>query len=473
MTPLHAFRDDALGEHDAVALADLVRTGEVSPRELAAAAIDRARAVDPELHAVACPLYDSPRYATRPGSALYGVPTFVKDNTDVAGLPTNHGSEAFRARPAAKDGAYTRQFLGTGLTLIGKSRLPEFGFNASTEYMTEPAARNPWSLTHSIGASSGGSAALVAAGVVPIAHANDGGGSIRIPAACGGLVGLKPSRGRHVDGEQVKHLPVHMISEGVVTRTVRDTAAFVAAAEDVWRNPRLAPVGAVHGPARRRLRVGLIMHSVTGAEVDVPTRAAVEHTASLLERAGHIVEPITLPVTAQFAADFVQYWALLADLAVSTGKIILDRSFDAAKADGLTRGLRDHHRRTLHRTPGALRRLRRVPAAYARMFARHEVVVSPVLSHTTPELGFVSPTVPFPELIERLTGYVGYTPLNNIAGTPAVSLPMGRTSAGLPVGVQLSGAHGDERTLIELAYLLESEQPFPRIHLPTEGQLLG
>ncbi|MFJ9365609.1 amidase family protein [Nocardia sp. NPDC101769] len=153
--------------------------------------------------------------------------------------------------------------------------------------------------------------------------------------------------------------------------------------------------------------------------------------------------------------------------------VILDRSFDAAKADGLTRGLRDHHRRTFHRTPGALRRLRRVPAAYARMFTRHEVVVSPVLSHTTPELGFVSPTVPFPELIERLTGYVGYTPLNNVAGTPAISLPMGRTGTGLPVGVQLSGAHGDERTLIELAYLLESEQPFPRIHVPTEGQLLG
>ncbi|MGW5223653.1 amidase [Nocardia niigatensis] len=473
MTSLHAFRDDALGDHDAVALAELVRTGAVSPQELAAAAIDRAQQVDPHLHAVAVPIYDSPRYAARPGGALHGVPTFVKDNTDVAGLPTNHGSEAFRARPAARDGAYTRQFLGTGLTLIGKSRMPEFGFNATTEFMTEPAARNPWSLGHSIGASSGGSAALVAAGVVPIAHANDGGGSIRIPAAAGGLVGLKPSRGRHIDGEQVKHLPIHMISEGVVTRTVRDTAAFLAAAEDVWRNPRLTPVGAVHGPAQRRMRVGLIMNSVTGSEVDGPTRAAVERTAALLEQAGHVVEPITLPVTAQFTTDFVQYWALLAELAVSTGKLILDRSFDGTKADGLTRGLRAHHRSNFHRTPGALRRLRKVPAAYARMFTRHEVVVSPVLSHTTPELGFVSPTVPFPELIERLTSYVGYTPLNNVAGTPAISLPMGQTAAGLPIGVQLQAAHGDERTLIELAYLLESEQPFPRIHTATEGQLLG
>ncbi|WP_063012771.1 amidase [Nocardia kruczakiae] len=463
MTSLHAFRDDALAEHDAVALAGLVRDGSVSPQELAAAAIERARAVDPQLDAVACAIYDAPRYHSRSDAALYGVPTFVKDNSDVAGLPTNHGSEAFRARPAAKNGAYTDQLLGTGLTLLGKSRLPEFGFNATTEFMTEPPVRNPWDLDRSVGASSGGSAALVAAGVVPIAHANDGGGSIRIPAACGGLVGLKPSRGRHIDGEQVRSLPIRMISEGVLTRTVRDTAAFVAAAENVWRNPKLAPIGEVRGPARRRLRVGLVMHSVTGAEVDAPTRAAVEHTATLLEKAGHVVEPIALPVTEEFAADFVQYWALLADLAVSTGKLILDRSFDAAATDGLTRGLRAHHRRNLHRTPAALRRLRRIPATYARMFTHLEVVVSPVLSHTTPPLGHIAPTVPFPELIDRLTRYVSYTPVNNIAGTPAVSLPMGRTPDGLPVGVQLSAAYGDERTLIELAYLLEAEQPFPRI----------
>ncbi|WP_227982329.1 amidase [Nocardia spumae] len=471
MTSIHAFRDDALGEHDAVALAELVRDGAVSPRELAAAAIDRARLVDARLHAVAHPAFDAPRYGARSEAALHGVPTFIKDNTDVAGMPTNHGSEAFRARPAGKDGAYTAQFLGTGLTLIGKSRLPEFGFNATTEFMTEPPTRNPWNPDHSIGASSGGSAALVAAGVVPIAHANDGGGSIRIPAACGGLVGLKPSRGRHIDGEQVAHVPIHMISEGVLTRTVRDTAAFVAAAENYWRNPKLAPIGDVCGPARRRLRVGLVMDSVTGARVDDPTRAAVERTAALLEQAGHIVEPIALPVTGQFATDFVQYWALLAELAVSTGKLILDRSFRAAATDGLTQGLRAHHRRTWQRTPGALRRLRRIPDTYARMFARHEVVVSPVLSHSAPKLGFIAPTVPFPELIDRLTNYVAYTPLNNIAGTPAVSLPMGRTDDGLPVGVQLSGAYGDERTLIELAYLLEAEHPFPRIERSSSAAL--
>ncbi|MBN9635746.1 MAG: amidase, partial [Actinobacteria bacterium] len=452
---------DALGDHDAVALAQLVRDMQVSPDELAAAATARAGLVDPALRAVACRL--PPRHSTDPNAEFFGVPTFIKDNTDVAGLPTTHGSEAFTARPAKKDGAYATQLLSTGMTLMGKTRMPEFGFNATTEYMTEEPVRNPWHTEYSVGASSGGSAALVAAGVVPIAHANDGGGSIRIPAACAGLVGLKPSRGRHRDGEQVSHLPINMISEGVLTRSVRDTAAYVAACENHWRNPKLAPIGRVSGPAQRMLRVGVLFDSVTGESVDAATRAAVEDTAALLEAAGHVVEPITLPVTAQFADDFVQYWALLADLAVGTGQLILDRSFDAARADGLSLGLRAHHRRNLHRTPGALLRLRGIAGQYAQMFARHEAVLSPVLSHTTPRIGYLAPTVDFPDLIDRLRRYVAYTPLNNIAGTPAVSLPAGLSPEGLPVGVQLSGAYGDERTLLELAFLLESARPFARI----------
>lgn len=461
MATIHAFGDDALGDHDAVALAQLVRDMQVSPDELAAAATARARRVDPALRAVACAT--RPRHSTDPNAEFFGVPTFIKDNTDVAGLPTTHGSEAFTAQPAKKDGAYTTQFLSAGMTLMGKTRMPEFGFNATTEYMTEEPVRNPWHTEYSVGASSGGSAALVAAGVVPIAHANDGGGSIRIPAACAGLVGLKPSRGRHRDGEQVSHLPINMISEGVLTRSVRDTAAYLAACENHWRNPKLAPIGRVRGPAQRTLRVGVLFDSVTGESVDAATRAAVEDTAALLEAAGHVVEPIALPVTAQFADDFVQYWALLANLAVGTGRLILDRSFDAAKSDGLSLGLRAHHRRNLHRTPGALLRLRGIAGQYARMFARHEVVLSPVLSHTTPRIGYLAPTVDFPDLIDRLRRYVAYTPLNNIAGTPAISLPLHRSPDGLPVGVQLSAAYGDERTLLELAYLLEAERPFARI----------
>lgn len=463
---VHAFSDDALGEHDAVALAALVASGERSPRELADAAIARTETLDSVLHATAYRSYDSPRFAMQAGSALFGVPSFVKDNTDVQGMPTNHGTEAFRARAAKRDGGYTQQYLSTGLTVLGKTRLPEFGFNASTEFAAQEPVHNPWHRAYSVGASSGGSAALVAAGAVPIAHANDGGGSIRIPAACAGLVGLKPSRGRHVDGEQARHLPINMISEGVLTRTVRDTAAFFAGCEDFYRNPALPPVGLVTGPAQRRLRVGLILDSVTDSAVDAQTRDAVLRTAMLLESAGHVVEPIELPVTRQFADDFLQYWGLLATLAAATGRFTFDRSFDAGKLDGLSQGLRARHRRNLRRTPAALRRLRGIKHAYATLFTRHELVLSPVLAHVTPLLGYLSPTVPIEELIERLERWVAFTPLNNIAGTPAISLPLAMADEGLPIGVQLSAAHGDERTLLETAFYLEAAQPFTRITDP-------
>jgi amidase len=350
------------------------------------------------------------------------------------------------------------------MTLLGKSRLPEFGFNATTEFMTGEPARNPWNTNHSVGASSGGSAALVAAGVVPIAHANDGGGSIRIPAANAGLVGLKPSRHQHIDGEQARHLPINMISEGVVTRTVRDSAAFLAAAEDFWRNPDIPPVGMVHGPARRQLRIGMVLETVNGSPIDPETKAAVENTAKLLEKAGHVVEPMALPVEESFAEDFLQYWALLADLAVGTGKLILDRSFDKTKVDGLTSGLRAYHRANLKRTPGALRRLRKVSRNHADLLAKRELVLSPVLAHPAPEIGYISPRLDFETLIERLTQYVVFTPLNNITGTPAMSLPMAVAESGVPIGVQLSAGYGDERTLLEVAYALEAAQPFATIY---------
>jgi amidase len=462
-TRISAFGDDALAELDAVGVAALIRNGGASAGEVAAAAVARVGRIDPALNAVVHEAYDRPRRSSDASAVLYGVPTFVKDNTDVGGMPSNHGTSAYTARPAPKDGRYTRQYLSTGMTVLGKSRLPEFGFNASTEFMDAGPTRNPWNTAYSVGASSGGAAALVASGAIPIAHANDGGGSIRIPAAAAGLVGLKPSRGRHIAGEETRMLPIDIISEGVLTRTVRDTAAFLAAAEDHWRNPALAPIGLVEGPARRRLRIGLVLDTATDATVCPQTRAAVEKTAALLEAQGHIVDPVPLPVDGQFAEDFTLYWGMLAAVTARFGKRTFDRSFDAAKLDGLTNGLRRHYRNNLRGTPGAIFRLRRSARAYAGMFARHELVLTPVVAHVTPELGRLSPTVPYDELMRRLQAYVAYTPLNNITGTPAISLPMGMSQEGLPIGVQLSAAYGDERTLVEVAFALEAQQAFPRI----------
>ncbi|WP_328531674.1 amidase [Nocardioides sp. NBC_00368] len=463
-TRVHAFADDALGDHDAVELARLVRSGELSAAEVESAAVSRLREVAPELHAMAYEAYDAPRRAVDASGLLHGVPTLLKDNTDLLGMPTNHGSEAFRARPATRDGRYTTQFLSTGMTVLGKSRMPEFGLNATTEFRSGPPTTNPWNTQHSVGASSGGAAAMVAAGAVPVAHANDGGGSIRIPAAAAGLVGLKPSRGRHIDGEMARTLPINMVSEGVLTRTVRDTAAFHAALERHWRNPALPPLGLIEGPARRRLRVAMIMESVTDAVVDTPTKAAVEKTATLLEEQGHTVEPVPIPVDARFGDDFLEYWGLLAFLAGNLGRLTIDRTLDATRLDGLTGGLRRSFTSGgWRRTPAALHRLRRAAAAYAAVFDHHDVVLCPVVAGVTPPLGHLSPNVPFEDLVDRLRRHVAFTPLQNITGAPAISLPMALSEEGLPIGVQVSAAYGDERTLLELAYALEEQSPWPPI----------
>lgn len=462
---VHAFTNDVLADHDASALAELVRRGEVSAVELTDAAVRRARAVDAQITAVEVDDYERApgAAASLPDGLLRGVPVFVKDNVDVAGLPTNHGTDAFVARPAVTDSPVTTQLRSLGVNVLGKSRLPEFGFSASTEYREGDPVRNPWDPAYSAGASSGGSAALVAAGVVPVAHANDGGGSIRIPAAACGLVGLKPTRGRLVGDKLDQQLPVRIITQGVVTRSVRDTAAFFAGAEQHWRNPRLPPVRHVTGPGSTRLRVGLVLDSVTGNPTDEETRAAVLDTARLMESLGHHVEEAPMPVSSRFAQDFALYWGLLGLLVTSTGTRVMSPDFDVSRTDNLTRGLAAKCRREFARTPATLVRLRRSTSIYRKVFHRYDVLLSPVLGHTTPELGFLSPALEFEELFARLEAYVGFTPLNNVSGGPAISLPMGSTATALPIGVHLSADLGDERTLLEVAYELEAARPFRRI----------
>ncbi len=462
---IHAFRDDVLADHDAVALAGLVRAGTVSAGELVEAAIARAGQVNGVLNAIELPTFEQARRDARSlhSGVFAGVPTFVKDNTDLEGLPTRHGSRAVNPQPAKQHGAFAAQYLAQGFSVLGKSSLPEFGFNASTEFAGEHPTRNPWNPAYSSGASSGGAAALVAAGVVPVAHANDGGGSIRIPAACCGLVGLKPTRGRFIDSEQARSLPVNIIGEGIVSRSVRDQAAFFSGMERTWYNRSLPPVGRVEGPGNRRLRIGLVMDSITGTPTCAETRAVVEHTARLLESMGHSVEPMPLPVPPTFLEDFTTYWGMLSFMLQRFGRLVMSRDFDAARMDPFSQGLAAYYRKRMLKTPGVIWRMKRSAQQYADGIRGYDAVLTPVLAHTVPQLGHLSPEVPFDTLFERLLRYVAFTPLNNAAGTPAISLPMGACANGLPIGVQLQAAHGAERTLLELAFALEAAQPFRRI----------
>lgn len=396
-----------------------------------------------------------------------GVPTFIKDNLNVAGTETRHGSHAVPpGHPAKRTSPFVQQMLAQGFLCLGKSTLPEFGFNATTEPVHDRPTRNPWNLAYSSGASSGGSAALVASGAVPLAHGNDGGGSIRIPGACCGLVGLKPTRGRLVDNDAASSLPINIISDGVLTRSVRDTANFFHQAEAYFRHPDLPGIGKVEGPPGRSLTIGLVTDSINGHATDDTTRAVVEATARRLEAMGHTIEPIAVPVNTSFPEDFAMYWGLLAFGMKLNGRKLTNPGFDKRRVDSLTEGLSRMFLRGAWRLPAILWRLRRARFDYAKAMTGFDAVLTPVLGHTTPKLGHLTPNQPFETLFDRLTRYANFTPLANVTGAPAISLPMARTDDNLPVSVQLMGRHGDERILLQLAFALEARHPWPLVSHP-------
>lgn len=466
MTRISAFGDDALGDHDAVGLVDALRDGEVSAAELIEAAIARTEAVNPTLNGLAYEAFDRAREranAPRPyGGYFDGVPSFVKDNVAVAGMPTMQGTDAWRPRPMSADGAFARVFLSTGLVPLGKTQMSEFGFSGSAEHPRIGPVRNPWSPEHTAGASSSGAGAFVAAGVVPIAHANDGGGSIRIPAACNGLVGLKPTRGRLPLDKQTAQMPLHLVANGVLSRSVRDTAAFLREAERVHRNPRLPAVGDVTHPGKRRLRIAVCTESVA-REASPEVCELTMKSAALLEELGHDVSEIDNPVPGRFKDDFLLYWQFLAFAMVRGGRRMFGPSFDRTKLDNLTLGLERAAARNLHKVPVAIARLAASRRITARLGATYDAVLMPTLADETPRIGHLDPTAPYEQVMDRLLDWVAFTPLQNATGDPAISLPLAKSAAGMPVGMMLSTVRGREARLLELAYELEEARPWPTL----------
>lgn len=466
---VHAFGDDALGWDDAVALAGRIRRREVSSLEAVEAALTRLATVEPRLGAVAFDDADRARARARgiPADgegALAGVPTATKDNIHVAGMPLTFGSAALGTERRTRDGGFTRQLRATGLNPICSTTTPEFGWTAGTERVGGLATRNPWSTDHSAGGSSGGSAALVAAGVLPIAHGNDGGGSIRIPAAACGLVGLKPTRGRTLRDVRAR-MPVDLVSNGVLTRTVRDTAAFLADMERVWRRRALPPVGRVTGPGRR-LRIGVLLDSPMAPATDAETRRVVVETAEALAALGHDVRevpPTARGLPASFPSDFLDNWSMLGWFVAHRGGEVFGTTLDPARLDPMTLGLAARFRSRARQMPGVTSRLLATRGVWSRMLRSYDVALTPVVCHTTPRIGHFGADQPFEQHLERLLAYVGFTPWHNACGAPSMSLPTGRTRDGLPVGVLLSGRFGAERTLLQVGLEIEEAQPFARI----------
>lgn len=466
-----AFADDALGAHDAVALAAGIAAREVSSLELVDAAIARAERVEPDINAVAVADYERARAnaaaidgaSSEPGAVFAGVPTFVKGVAEVAGLPNRFGSRAVPDTPAEESSPPVLQLEATGVVSLGLTTTPEFGLTATTEALLTGITRNPWSLDHSAGGSSGGSAALVAAGVVPIAHANDGGGSIRIPASCCGLVGLKPSRGRMAGIDLGNIMPVDLGAEGIVSRSVRDTATYLHGAELHQRAPELPPVGHVSSASDRRLRVGVVTERVDGVPYDSVNRSEILRVAGVLEELGHRVESIPNPFPARFSSDFMLLWAYAPFLLSTAGKRIVGPEFDRSQLEPWTRWLVSHFRRRAVTAPAAFRRLRRFAADFSMVFEEHDVLLSSTLGGPLHEIGFMSPELPGEVHLARALTQFPTTPLFNVGGGPAISLPLATDAAGRPLGIHIGADVGQEATLLELALELEAAQPWPTL----------
>lgn len=440
--------DDALGNHDTTALREELAAGRVSKRELTEAALLRLKVAD-RLNAVVTML-DTPDDLDGPYA---GIPTFIKDNENITGYPTRFGSRTTPEAPVRHDSLWVGQWRELGFATMGKTTLPEFGLTATTECLLTGATRNPWNLDHIVGGSSGGSAALVAAGVVPIAHANDGGGSVRIPAACCGLVGLKASRGRLIEPEAMEQMPVKIVTQGVVTRSVRDTVAFYADMARIHPND-LPPIGPTKDP--QRLRIGLMTTGVNGLPVDPDVVASLEATARVLEDLGHIVEPIQNPFGDQIAQDFLRYWGMLAFSLYRFGGQVFGKDFDAKRMEPFGRSLGKFFSSVAVSLPASLRRLRRFPQVYDDALGPFHVLLSPTLATPPPRIGYLGPDVDPHEHLIRLLRFASFTALQNVSGAPAISLPLGMSPTGLPIGMHFAARTGQDQLLLDLAASLET-----------------
>jgi amidase len=471
-----------LSTMDAVDQAALVRDGQVSPAELVDAAIERIEKVNPELNAVIHERFELAREEAAgrlPDGPFRGVPFLLKDLTVMmAGDPYHAGSRFLKGVDyrAPIDTGLARRFRAAGVVVVGRTNTPEFGTTVTTEPLAYGPCRNPWNPAHSTGGSSGGSAAAVAARMVPMAHANDGGGSIRVPASECGLVGLKPSRGR------VTHDPegegwMGATIDGVVSRSVRDTAAMldcIAGYEpgDPYTAPApTRPFAEEVGADPGRPKVGVLDHPLQPGVTGHPEcTAAVAAAARLLESLGHHVEeghPAALE-----DPDFLSHFITIVASATAAEVAMWEREVgrpaepDDIEGDNLAfRAIGDSFSAPAY--VDAVSWLHRWSRRAQSWWAAdgYDLLLTPTLAVPPPEIGYLSD----PDLGgQRVTEVLQYTAQFNITGQPAISLPLHWTADGLPVGVQLVAAYGREDLLLRVAAQLEEAQPWvsrtPAVH---------
>jgi amidase len=466
LKPDYAVAKDAYSGLDAIAQAQMVRAKKVTSLELVDASIARIQAANPKINAVVAEYFEKARAhakSTLPQSPLSGMPYLIKDLNDIKGEVATSGSRLMAKHVGTENSLMAQKAINAGMVVVGKTNTPEFGLMASTESMLLGACRNPWNPAYSTGGSSGGAAAAVASGMLPVAHASDGGGSIRIPASCCGVFGMKPSR-RRMDFGAKEKMPGDIAVENCVSRSVRDSAMVFSLSEDASPKAKFKPTSFVSGPSKKRLKIAFSTLSYYGTEPHDDVKASLEATAKLCRDLGHQIVEAKNPITGpEFVDAFLTVWA-----SGPAQLVLLAQSLKLKPENVLepwTLGLAEFYAKKPKGTlEKSLAYFHKVEAATDEFFKHCDAWLTPVLTSTPPKLGEQAPTVPFDTLYERITKYVTYTPIHNVAGTPAMSVPLGWGKNGLPIGSQFAAAKGQESLLYALAYELENAQPWANKH---------
>ena len=495
-------------QRDATALAALVASGDTTSAELLDLALARNAQVHGRINAVCRLLEPQAReQLARPlAGALAGVPFLIKDCVqDYAGVPTSFGSRSMQGYVPTEHAAVVRRYLEAGLVIFGKTNLPEFALKAVSDSALYGRVSNPWNLDHTPGGSSGGAAAAVAAGIVPMAAGNDGGGSIRIPAACCGLFGLRASRGRVSSGPAIGEVWFGASSEGVLSRSVRDSALAldILAGHEPGDPFDIAPPGAPYRELMQRdpgkLRLGLSTVSPIGTAVHADAVAAVHKAVALLRGLGHEVEEAAPDIDgAALAESFLHVYFGQVPAMIARGRALDARGGDVELTARLLATLGASM--SAGRLTTQLAKWNEFARALARFHARYDLLLTPTLAHPPirhgqgdpprgeafvldllqrtgvlgilARLGLLESTVN--KIARESLRYVPFTQLANLTGTPAMSVPLYWTAAGLPLGVQFVARFGSEDMLLQLAHQLEGAAPwFDRLSpLAREGAMM-
>jgi amidase len=459
--------------YDGLGLADLVRRRTVKPEEILDETLARIEARNPAINAVVTRMDDQARVALAtglPAGPFTGVPYLLKDlGAHYQGVVTSYGGTLFADNVLDHDSELTLRLKRAGLVIVGKSNTPEMGLAPSTEPRRFGPTRNPWNLGYSAGGSSGGAAAAVAAGILPMAHATDGGGSIRIPASCCGLIGLKPTRARNPMGPDAGEGWGGASVGHAVTRSVRDSAALLDATsgpdvgDPYWAPPPAGPFLAEVGRDPGRLRVALTVTPWITSPVDPECAAAARAAAKLCGSLGHSVEearPVIDEKTWREATRVIVAANITFNLearAAALGRSLAEGDVERMTWDRVL----DARTMTAAQYAGSMGVVHRVGRIVARFFERYDVILSPTMCAPPQPLGVLDMSTEHPDrYLTAVFASIGFTSLFNSSGHPAMTVPLATSTKGLPLGVQFAGRFGDEATLLRLAAQLEAAQPW-------------